>query len=223
MRALLIDDDVALCDLLVAYMKSHGIQLDLAHDGTSGLEMSRLSSYEIVLLDVMLPVLDGFAVLRQLRRHSRAPVIMLTARGEEPDKILGLEQGADDYVTKPFSTGELVARMRALRRRAEPDQRQLGAGEITLELDSSCLSFGSVRLLLTEIETRLMAVLIDHIGQPVSRELLSRVVLHRDSAPTDRSLDTHVSNLRKKLFGSLGERVTLGAIRNVGYQLNFFP
>ncbi len=223
MRVLLIDDDVALGDLLVAYMKPQGIQLDLAHDGVCGLEMSRLSSYEIILLDVMLPLMDGFSVLRQLRRHCRAPVIMLTARGEEPDRIHGLEQGADDYVTKPFSSGELVARMRALRRRADPEQRRLGEAEITLELTSNSLAFGKVRLLLTEVETRLMALLIDHIGQPVSRQLLSRVVLHRDNAPTDRSLDTHVSNLRKKLTGSLGERVTLNSVRNVGYQLNFAP
>jgi two-component system response regulator CpxR len=221
---LIVDDDHELCSMLVEYLGPEGFTTETAGTGTAALErVGRGVALDLVVLDVMLPELSGFEVLRRLRSVSRIPVIMLTARGEEVDRVIGLELGADDYLAKPFSPRELVARIRAVLRRmaAEPQQPVAGAvswGPLRLDLRARRAEVDGTDLELTAAELRILELLVRADTRTVSREDLMLQALGRRLLPTDRSLDTHVSNLRRKL-GKLTDRVSVQSVRGSGYAL----
>jgi two-component system, OmpR family, response regulator CpxR len=217
---LVVDDDEELCDLLSDYLGQEGWAVEAVHDGERGLLRATSGRHALIILDVMLPGMDGLEVLRRLRQASTVPVLMLTARGEEVDRITGLELGADDYLGKPFNPRELVARIRAIQRRLDllrVDTRTLSAGDIELDLAGRTARLNGRVLELTSAELALLTVLLRALGTVVSREALSLDVLGRRLSPNDRALDVHVSNLRRKLGRSAsgGERVK--TVRGVGY------
>lgn len=221
MRALLIDDDGVLAELLVLFMAKHDVNLEHAFQGASGLELLRRGTYDILLLDVTMPTQDGFSVLADVRAVSTIPVIMLTARGEESDRLRGFDLGADDYVPKPFSSRELLRRMRAVLRRGQPEpQTRIEFNGAVLDFQSSILiTAAGEQVLLTDVESALLRLLIQRRGQAVSRELIYHSVFARASSPTDRSLDTHIYNLRQKLAVANNESLNIRSIRGVGYQM----
>lgn len=224
-KILLIDDDEDLCDLVGEFLRGEKFFVEAAHDGASGLARAANGAFDLVTLDVMLPELNGLDVLRRLRATSKVPVLMLTARGDDLERIVGLEIGADDYLPKPFNPRELVARIRAILRRAPVN----GEAEISVaekfqidgvEISSAARSakIGDENLNLTAVEFDLLVALVKEAGKIVKKEDLSLVVLDRKLSPFDRSLDMHISNLRKKL----GTRPPRGedrikTIRSVGY------
>ncbi|MGA7524622.1 MAG: response regulator transcription factor [Acidobacteriaceae bacterium] len=221
---LLIDDDVELCSMLTEYLGRYGFRVVSVHRGDAGLRTAREKPWPLILLDVMLPGMDGFEVLRQLRSTSPVSVLLLTARGDDVDRIVGLEIGADDYLPKPFNPRELLARMRAILRRSgatEATQEKPVLRIDDLELDPAArtvLTRGR-NLELTDVEFSLLEALMRSPGKVVSREELAERVLGRNLSPFDRSLDMHVSRLRRKLdeASSSGDRVK--TIRGTGYQL----
>ena len=224
-RILVIDDDVELCELLGELLGQDGYQVESAQDGPSGLRLQQGKPFALVVLDVMLPGMNGFEVLGRLRQTSAVPVLMLTARGEDVDRIVGLEMGADDYLPKPFNPRELVARVRAIHRRVAAPPAT-GSAAATITVDDLELSPPARRLRVRGVETKLttaeydlLEVLARNAGNVVSREDLARVVLGRRLAAFDRAIDMHVSNLRKKLGPSPdgGERIK--TVRNTGYIL----
>ncbi len=209
-RILLIDDDHELSQLVNDYLTLDGFSLDIAADGIQGLQMAQSGLYQLILLDVMLPGLDGLSLLRQLRQSSYCPVLMLTARGDDIDRIVGLELGADDYLAKPFNPRELSARVRAILRRVELAQHHSSSPQTTaiLELNQVQLnrqnrqvSCQGQAVLLTATEFQLLDYLMSHAGQVITKEDLSKAVLGRALQQYDRSLDMHISNIRKKLAG----------------------
>jgi len=227
---LLIDDDVELCSMLTEYMGRYGFRVTSVHRGDTGLKAALEKPYALVLLDVMLPGLDGFEVLRHIRAESTISVLLLTARGEDVDRIVGLEIGADDYLSKPFNPRELLARMRAILRRsagATPRQEQtlLRADGLELNRAARTVTQDGEKIELTDVEFALLEALMGSPGKVVTREEISENVLGRKFHPFDRALDMHVSRLRRKLSykGSAEEQVK--TIRGVGYQLavNFNP
>jgi DNA-binding response OmpR family regulator len=219
---LVIDDDRELCAMLGEYLGPEGFLTATASSGPEGLEKLSRSSIDLVVLDVMLPELSGFEVLRRIRSVSRVPVIMLTARGEEVDRVVGLEMGADDYLAKPFSPRELVARIRAVLRRI-PGEGQ-GAdglilwGPLRLDLRARRAMVGDRDLELTSAELRILDLLVRADTRTVSRDELMTMALGRRLLPTDRSLDTHVSNLRRKLLKRT-DRINVQSVRGAGYAL----
>lgn len=226
---LLIDDDVDLCAMLTDYLGRHGFRIISIHHGEAGLKLALTENYAMVLLDVMLPGLDGFEVLRRLRSSSSMNVLLLTARGDDVDRIVGLEIGADDYLPKPFNPRELLARIRAILRRGtrtesstpNPKQASDSVSALGLKLDASArtVSCDGKPVSLTDVEFTLLQTLMRSVGEVVERERLAEAVLGRKLHPFDRSLDMHISRLRRKLEENcgLGERVK--TIRGVGYQL----
>ena len=222
MAVLIIDDDAELCELVEEFLEGEGFEVEAVHDGASGVERCAQSEPELVILDVMLPGLGGFEVLKRLRERSRVPVIMLTARGEEIDRIVGLEMGADDYLPKPFNPRELAARIRAILRRtsvaAETGETGvLVAGDLTMDLGARSVRSAGAEVELTGAEFAVLEALVRSAGTVVTRDDLSRQALARRASAFDRSLDVHLSNLRRKL-GPLpdgGERIK--TIRGVGY------
>lgn len=223
-RILVIDDDIDLCELLTDYLTTDGFTVEVAHDGETGAARALAGNYALVVLDVMLPGINGFEVLRRLRGASATPVLMLTARGDDVDRIVGLEMGADDYLPKPFNPRELVARIRAVQRRTEAAQatgtapgEALTVGDVTLNLGARTVHVGGVPVELTSVEFSLLVVLIRLAGQVVSREALSIQALSRELNAYDRSIDVHVSSLRRKLgaLGEEGERIK--TVRGAGY------
>ncbi len=224
-RILLIDDDKELCALLSEYLQSEGFRVEAVHDGERGLEKALTSDAALVVLDVMLPGRNGFDVLRQLRQQSRQPVLLLTARGEEVDRIVGLEIGADDYLPKPFNPRELVARIRAILRRAQPGANgqplpePVRVGDLELDPATRVVRRGGRAVDLTSIEFSLLEALLRGAGHVVSREHLSETVLSRKFSPFDRSIDMHVSKLRKKLGDNEEERIK--TVRGTGYILAY--
>ena len=220
-RILVIDDDIDLCELLTDYLTTEGFAVEVVHDGEAGPERALAGDFDLVVLDVMLPGIDGFEVLRRLRTGSATPVLMLTARGDDVDRIVGLEMGADDYLPKPFNPRELVARIRAVQRRtaAAPATggEAVAVGDVTLDLGGRTVHVGGVPVELTSVEFSLLEVLIRLAGQVVSREDLSLQALGRELNPYDRSIDVHVSSLRRKL-GTLGEESErIKTVRGIGY------
>ena len=219
---LVIDDDRELCAMLVEYLGPEGFLTSTANTGPEGLEQLSRTAIDLVVLDVMLPELSGFEVLRRIRSVSRVPVIMLTARGEEVDRVVGLEMGADDYLAKPFSPRELVARVRAVLRRI-PGEGQ-GAdglilwGPLRLDLRARRALVGESDLELTSAELRILDLLVRADTRTVSRDELMTLALGRRLLPTDRSLDTHVSNLRRKLLKHT-DRINVQSVRGAGYAL----
>jgi DNA-binding response OmpR family regulator len=218
-RLLLVDDDVELCDILTEYFSAEGFEVEAAHDGVRGLERARSGEHAIVILDLLLPGMRGLEVLRQLRADSNVPVVILTARGEDVDRIVGLELGADDYLPKPFNSRELLARVRAILRRARPSSEpaRIEIGDVTLDPVARHASRADEPLSLTMAEFVLLEAFVRHAGQVLSRQRLSEQVLGRRLAAFDRSIDVHVSNLRKKLGDAPGAREHIRAVRGEGY------
>src|SRR5207245_6519461 len=203
-RILVIDDDVELCTLVGEYLAPEGFLLECAHEEKRGLEPALTGEHLLVVLDVMLPGMNGFDVLRRIRGKSRVPVLLLTARGEDVDRIVGLEIGADDYLPKPFNPRELVARIRAILRRTKNGDRSASPPQIVrvgdIELDPATRTVRQAGSLieLTSVEFNLLELLLRDAGRVVSRERLVNAVLSRTFSPFDRSIDMHVSKVRKK-------------------------
>jgi len=220
-RILVIDDDIELCALVAEYLAGEGFQAECIHAGDVGLQRALKAEHILLVLDVMLPGLNGFEVLRRLRATSRMPVLLLTARGEDVDRILGLELGADDYLPKPFNPRELVARIRAILRRTQGlgDAKQpvLQAGGIELDTATRTVRQAGVPVELTSVEFGLLEVLLRSAGQVVTREKLAATVLGRKFAPFDRSIDMHVSKVRKKLGDTGGSEDLIKTVRGSGY------
>lgn len=222
MNVLLIDDDVELSASVEAYLSKSQMRVSRAADARAAERLVAEREFDAILLDVMLPDLSGFDVLPKLRRVTRAPIVMLTALGEEDDRVSGLNLGADDYVTKPFSAKELVARLRALRRRRDLDSAAatpLVQGELELLPGQLIVRIGGEPTTLTGAEFGILEQLAGAPNQTISRDLLYRRVLGREASPLDRSLDTHISNLRRKLSAA-GARSGIRAVRGVGYVLS---
>jgi DNA-binding response OmpR family regulator len=218
-RLLLVEDDVELCEILTEYFSAEGFEVESAHDGVRGLERARSGEHAIVILDLLLPGMRGLDVLRQLRADSNIPVLILTARGEDVDRIVGLELGADDYLAKPFNSRELMARVRAILRRTRPgsDAARIDVGDVTLDPTTRQAWRDGHPLSLTMAEFVLLEALLRHAGQVLSRERIAEQVLGRRLASFDRSIDVHVSNLRKKLGDATGAREHIRAVRGEGY------
>ena len=221
-RVLVVDDDVELCELVEQYLRSQGFHVGAVHDGTTGVASALSNTYDMVILDVMLPGIRGFEALRQIRSKSAIPVIMLTAHGEDVDRIVGLEIGADDYMPKPFNPRELSARIHAVLRRTAGAAREVQnqaiicLDEIRLDTRARMAHDKTRDVELTSVEFELLALFFKAPGQVLTREELVKNALGRDQ-PSDRSLDVHISNLRKKL-GSLDDGTErIRAVRNVGY------
>ncbi len=216
---LLIDDDVELCSMLTEYLGKNGFRVKPVHRGDTGLKAAQQRSWAMILLDVMLPGMDGFEVLKRIRTESSVNVLLLTARGEDVDRIVGLEIGADDYLPKPFNPRELLARMRAiLRRNHAPSAAEAGVLRVQdLELDPAARQVlqNGKKLDLTDVEFGLLEALMRSPGKVVNRDELSEGVLGRKFDPFDRSLDMHVSRLRRKL----SQEDQVKTIRGIGYQL----
>jgi DNA-binding response OmpR family regulator len=239
MRALLVDDDHELARLLREYLTPHGVSVDHIDDGLAALDRIAKATepYDIVLLDVMLPGIDGFDVCRRIRARHSIPIVMLTARGDDTDRVVGLELGADDYVPKPFNPRELLARMRAVLRRVQaapspmPEAPEASGpivvGDLTLDVPAHTATLAGRELQLTSFEFRVLVVLARRAGEPVTREELATAVLPRRSPEgggqydpsVDRSLDVHVSHLRQKLGDGPREPKRIRTVRGIGYIL----
>jgi two-component system response regulator CpxR len=225
-RILIIDDDIELCDLLTEYLTQEGFEIETAHDSETGIVQARSSKATLIVLDVMLPGQSGFEVLRQIREHSKVPVVMLTARGDEVDRIVGLEMGADDYLPKPFNPRELVARIRAIQRRSSAGQESpeaesgkiLQVGDVELDPGARKVLLAGRDVELTSVEFSLLEMLLRRAGQVVNRETLAKEVLGRSLSPFDRSIDVHVSSLRKKIGHQPNGTERIKTIRGTGYQ-----
>jgi DNA-binding response OmpR family regulator len=217
---LLVDDDLELCAMLESYLGRHGWKVNAVHTGRDGVRMALSNSPDLVILDGMLPDMDGLDVLRRIRSEGTTPVLLLTARGEEIDRIVGLEIGADDYLGKPFNPRELIARMRAIYRRSSVSREEEAPAE-TFVVDERKreVFFRKEPIALTDIEYRLLATLFKNVPQVVDREDLTIAAFDRPSRPFDRSLDMHVSRLRRKLETLDGFAGTVKSIRNSGYLL----
>lgn len=215
---LIIDDDQELCELLKDWLAVEGFELSAAHDGPSGLEAANQGNFAAIILDVMLPGMNGLDILRQLRQSCKTPVLMLSARGEPVDRILGLELGADDYLAKPCDPRELVARLRALLRRSQPgSSNQLQAGNLKLDYHSLLAWLDDQPLQLTQSEALILRTLMEKPGQLVDRQTLSLSALGKNLGSYDRSLDMHISNLRRKLGAHPEGHPRIQSIRSRGY------
>jgi DNA-binding response OmpR family regulator len=216
-----IDDDVELCELLAKYLAVEGFTVEAVHDGAGGVERAATGVYSLIVLDVMLPLVNGLDVLRRIRSQSPLPVLMLTAKGDATDRVVGLELGADDYLPKPFDPRELVARIRAILRRGTGRQASAAAIAVDdLELDPGArvVRRRGVVVEVTTVEFELLEALMRSAGQVVSRETLTREVLGREFSPFDRAIDTHVYNLRRKLGPQPDGKDRIKGVRGIGYQ-----
>ncbi len=226
-RLLIIDDDTKFCRLISDYLSGFGYEVQSAHNGEDGLRRALNESWQAVILDVMLPVMDGFAVLKQLRERSGMPVLMLTALGDDADKIVGLELGADDYVPKTSSPRELLARLRALIRRASypiPEATQaeideLAIGPLSINMAARLATLNGIELQLTPVEFDLLVVLGQSKNRVKSREELLNEIRDRNYEVFDRSIDVHVSALRKKLADDPKSPRFIRTVRGAGYML----
>lgn len=218
---LIIDDDRELCGLLQEFLQLEGFTVDLCHDGLESLQRCRQQRFDAIILDIMLPGMQGLEVLRKLRERLDTPVLMLTARGEDTDRIIGLELGADDYLPKPCNPRELAARLRAILRRRrgiEPGKEaDLRVGLTHLNSADRSASWNDRRLELTSAEFNILHTLLSHAGNVVDKESLSRQALGRALSAYDRSVDVHVSKIRKK-FAACGADNPIVSIRGAGYQ-----
>jgi len=222
-KVLIIDDDEELCELVTEYLTVEGFETEAVHDGESGLERAVSGDYDLAILDVMLPKMNGFDVLRNLRGQSKLPVLMLTARGDDTERIVGLEIGADDYLPKPFNPRELLARLRAILRRIGPEGgdnisvEKINVDDLEISASSRSVKLGGGEVSLTSVEFDLLSELLREAGRIVKKDALSENVLERSLSPYDRSLDMHISNLRKKLGMSPDGSDRIKTIRSVGY------
>jgi DNA-binding response OmpR family regulator len=221
-RILLADDDEELCQLLRDFLVREGFIVDVAHDGESALQRASAGGYDAMILDVMLPQRSGLELLRELRRESQLPVLMLTALGEDIDRILGLELGADDYVPKPCNPREIAARLRAILRRTrgesdDGDLTDLSVGPVSLRAASRSVTLRGEPVMLTGTEFNILAILMRDAGRVVSKETLSQDVLGRPLGPFDRSIDVHISKLRRKLGPAADGESLINTIHRGGY------
>jgi DNA-binding response OmpR family regulator len=217
-----IEDDARLARLTARYLESHGARVTVALDGHAGLAEVARAHPDVILLDLMLPGIDGFEVCRQLRARTDAPIIMVTARGEEADRVLGLEGGADDYMSKPFSSRELLARVRAQARRARGRSgpaRELSVGKLVLDAAALRATLDGAALVLTTYEFRLLFALAERAGCVLGREQLVDIVRGSADEAFDRSIDVHISHLRQKLNDDPRNPRLLKTVRGVGYML----
>ena len=223
-RVLLVDDDKELTEMLADYLAVEGFVVEAVHDGVTGVDAALRGSHDVVVLDVMLPRLSGIEALRQIRQESQVPVLMLTAKGDDVDRIVGLELGADDYLPKPCNPRELVARLRAILRRTEGQAQgeqisdEFRIGELMLSPTERCAKWSQRRLELTSTEFNLLEVLVRQAGHVISKAELCQKALGRELERYDRSLDMHVSNLRHKLGNLSDGRSPIQTVRGVGYQ-----
>ena len=223
-RVLLVDDDTDLCALMADFFSQHEFTVEVTHNGPSGLARALEGQYDLIILDVMLPVLNGFDLLKQLRRRSAVPVILLTARTAQTDRIAGLNAGADDYLPKPFGPEELLARMRAVLRRAglggmQSQAAEAGGVRVDPQSREALVEGQSVEL--TAIEFDILDFLVRSAGRVVSRNELAAVLYQRESTPYERSLDVHISHLRKKL--ERAGQVQIRTVRGAGYFFAALP
>ena len=226
MRILLVDDDAELCDLLREYFAGHDVELHAVGDGATGLERLKTEAYDAVLLDVMLPGADGFEICRRVRATSDVPIIMLTARGDDDARIVGLDLGADDYVPKPFNPRELLARLRAVMRRSKPSpaltamDSRFVIGDLVIDVPGQKAQLGDGELSLTSFEFRLLVELARRAGRIVRRKELATALDFGEYDPSvDRSLDVHISHLRSKLQDDARDPKRIRTVRGVGYVL----
>jgi two-component system, OmpR family, response regulator len=221
---LLIEDDQRLASLTAHYLEKHGLTVQQAHDGTTGLSEAMKLRYDVILLDLMLPGLDGLEVCRKIRQHADVPIIMLTARDEEADCVMGLELGADDYVTKPFSSRVLLARIKACVRRgrgkAGPSHRPLQIGQLAIDPGSMSATMRGNKLDLTAYEFELLRILAEHAGRVLSREQLLDLAKGNTEESFDRSIDVHISRLRQKLGHDPKYRHLIKTVRGSGYMFS---
>ena len=220
---LIVDDDTELTDLLVQYLEPEGFNIVCAHDGESGIKKALNVPFDAIILDVMLPKLNGFEVLKAIREHLDTPVLMLTARGDDIDRIVGLEIGADDYLAKPCNPRELVARLRAILRRTQkvPIHRPIiEYGDIVLDCAKRVVTLSGVPLELTNAEFNILEMLMKSPGQAFSKEELTEYALGRKYTAYDRSIDVHISNLRNKLGNNASGEDLVKTIRGFGYLFN---
>ena len=220
-KVLIIDDDEELCELVSEYLSVEGFETAVVNDGESGLKAARSGKYDMAILDVMLPKMNGFEVLKNLRSDSSLPVLMLTARGDDMERIVGLETGADDYLPKPFNPRERVARLRAILRRSTGDASsgmdKIAVDDIDLSEASRSVKLNGEEIIVTSVEFDLLKHLLLDAGKIIKKEDLSLRVLDRELSPFDRSLDMHISNLRKKLGLRDDGSERIKTVRSVGY------
>lgn len=223
-RILIADDDEELCELLAEYLTSEGFDVDRVHDGEQAVARVQSAGYDLLILDIMMPKMNGFDALREVRRTNAIPVLMLTARGDDVDRIVGLEMGADDYLPKPCNPRELVARIRAILRRINSSQPQsfsqaeaLVIDDVELRPASRQVICGEQTVELTSTEFGVLALLMQHAGEVVSKKQLTEEVLERKLTQYDRSMDMHVSHVRRKLGKTASGEERIKTVRNAGY------
>ncbi|HEV8325560.1 MAG TPA: response regulator transcription factor [Myxococcota bacterium] len=220
-RVLLVDDDARLHELLQSYLGQNGVQLARAKDGREGLAALEAGGFDAVLLDVMMPGMDGLEVCKRIRARSKIPVIMLTAKGDETDRVVGLEIGADDYVPKPFSPRELLARLRAVLRRASPDAvaEQVNVGDIAIDVPARAVKLAGADVELTGVEFDILLALVRRAGRVVPRDALLAEAGRGDVVVGERTVDVHISHLRQKLGDDSRVPRLIKTVRGVGYTL----
>ena len=221
LRVLVVDDDRFLCQLLRDYLALHRYEVLFAHNGPDGLALALSSEVDAVILDVMLPGMDGFEVMRRIRDRSSVPILMLTARGDEPDRIAGLNKGADDYLPKTFSHKELLARLNAVIRRTTSGRNKecYSSGELAVDSARRLARLGETRLDLTPVEFDILLALLRAGGRVLSREQLLQEASKRGFDVSERSVDVHISSLRRKLGDGTSPTRYIETVRNIGYRL----
>jgi two-component system response regulator CpxR len=220
---LIVDDDTELTDLLVQYLEPEGFTITCAHDGQNGVKKALNQPFDVIILDVMLPKLNGFEVLKAIREHLDTPVLILTARGDDIDRIVGLEIGADDYLPKPCNPRELVARLRAILRRTQKTLVQrpiIEHNNIVVDCAQRLVTIAGEELELTNAEFNILEMLIKSPGQAFSKEELTEYALGRKYTAYDRSIDVHISNLRNKLGNNTAGDALVKTVRGFGYLFN---
>lgn len=224
-KLLLIDDDKELSQLLSEYLTTEGFEVVVAYDGEVGIQLATQGQYSAIVLDVMLPIYNGFEVLKVLRKTHQTPVLMLTAKGDTVDRVIGLEIGADDYLPKPCDPRELVARIRAILRRSHTNEpspvklEKITSGPLVLHLGSRHVTWNNNEIILTGTEFSVLEILVRQAGQVISKDDMTEQALNRKLTPYDRSIDVHVSNIRKKLTTAGANKELIINVRGAGYML----
>lgn len=224
-KLLLIDDDKELSQLLSEYLTTEGFEVVAAYDGEAGIQLATQDQFAAIVLDVMLPIYNGFEVLKILRKTHQTPVVMLTAKGDTIDRVIGLEIGADDYLPKPCDPRELVARIRAILRRAHTNEpttaklEKISSGPLVLHLGSRHVTWNGSEIVLTGTEFSVLEILVRQAGQVISKDDMTEQALNRKLTPYDRSIDVHVSNIRKKLTAAGANKELIINVRGAGYML----
>jgi len=224
LKVLIIDDDAALSAMLTEFLSSEGFEVEAVQQGRAGVTAALSGRYAAVLLDIMLPGMSGTEVLRQIRQQSQAPVIMLTAKGDDIDRVVGLEMGADDYISKPFNPRELLARIKAVLRRttanqSAPARETVSFGDLALTPATRQVTWRGEGMDLTVTEFNLLELLLRSAGELVTKDTLTEKALGRRRTSYDRSVDVHIGNLRRKLTAATSGKVEIHTVRSLGYSL----